>query len=57
MLLQVSKNCDPYTEDNDAGLSYEYLQRSINYCKYKLAPDVLQKPDGFIETKDGRPMY
>lgn len=41
--FEVSKNGDSYTEDNDASLSYEYLLRSINLCKYKMAPDVLQK--------------
>ncbi|KAL3266296.1 hypothetical protein HHI36_010476 [Cryptolaemus montrouzieri] len=49
--FEVSKSCDSHIDDNDAGLSYEYLQRSINFCKYKMAPDILQKPEGFDETK------
>ncbi|XP_015834846.2 transforming growth factor beta regulator 1 [Tribolium castaneum] len=51
--FEVSRSGDIYTEDNDAALSYEYLQRSINFCKYKMAPDILQKPsDEFIDHKD-----
>ncbi|CAH1110724.1 unnamed protein product [Psylliodes chrysocephalus] len=50
--FEVSRNCELYTDDNDAGLSYEYLQRSINFCKYKMAPDVLQRPDDFMDSKD-----
>lgn len=42
--FEVSKNGDAFSEDNDAGLSFEYLQRSITFCKYKMAPDVLPKP-------------
>ncbi|CAH1173688.1 unnamed protein product [Phaedon cochleariae] len=55
--FEVSKNFDAYTEDNDAGLSYEYLQRSISFCKYKMAPDVLQKPDEFVDSKEGIVLY
>ncbi|KAK9870322.1 hypothetical protein WA026_006408 [Henosepilachna vigintioctopunctata] len=49
--FEVSKNCETRNDDNDAGLSYEYLQRSINFCKYKMAPDILQKPEGFEENR------
>lgn len=55
--FEVSKNFDKYTEDNDAGLSYEYLQRSINFCKYKMAPDVLKKPEDFVDSKDSLALY
>ncbi|CAG9837551.1 unnamed protein product [Diabrotica balteata] len=55
--FEVSKNCDMYTDDNDAGLSYEYLQRSINFCKYKMAPDVLQRPDDFLDSKDNLVLF
>ncbi|KAG5887754.1 hypothetical protein JTB14_016106 [Gonioctena quinquepunctata] len=55
--FEVSKNHDAYSEDNDAGLSYEYLQRSINYCKYKMAPDILQKPEDIVDSKDGIVLY
>ncbi|XP_057656308.1 transforming growth factor beta regulator 1 [Diorhabda carinulata] len=55
--FEVSKQCEPFTDDNDAGLSYEYLQRSINFCKYKMAPDVLQRPDDFLDTKDNLVLF
>ncbi|XP_050304104.1 transforming growth factor beta regulator 1 [Anthonomus grandis grandis] len=47
--FEVSKTAEPPKEYNDAGLSFDYLQRSINMCKYKMAPDVLQMPSDFIE--------
>ncbi|KAJ8975327.1 hypothetical protein NQ317_008313 [Molorchus minor] len=55
--FEVVKNADSFTEDNDAGLSYEYLQRSINFCKYKMAPDVLQKPEECVNNTDGAHYY
>ncbi|KAL1489871.1 hypothetical protein ABEB36_013799 [Hypothenemus hampei] len=48
--FEVSKSADTVKDQNDAGLSYDYLQRSINLCKYKMAPDVLQKPSDFIDN-------
>lgn len=48
--FEVSKSAEPTPDYNDAGLSYDYLQRSINMCKYKMAPDVLQKPSDFMDT-------
>lgn len=50
--FEISKNSEPHNEDNDAGLSFEYLQRSINFCKYKMAPDILKKPDDFLIAKN-----
>ncbi|CAH0559913.1 unnamed protein product [Brassicogethes aeneus] len=47
--FEVSKTGDPHAEFTDAGLNFEYLQRSISFCKYKMAPDVLQKPDNFLD--------
>ncbi|KAJ8913425.1 hypothetical protein NQ315_017169 [Exocentrus adspersus] len=55
--FEVSKSADAYAEDNDAALSFEHLQRCINFCKYKMAPDVLQKPDDFGDSKDGIQMF
>ncbi|XP_023027800.1 transforming growth factor beta regulator 1 [Leptinotarsa decemlineata] len=55
--FEVSKNHEMHSEDNDAGLSYEYLQRSINFCKYKMAPDILQKPDDIVDSKDDIVLY
>lgn len=50
--FEVSKNGDQYFEDADASLNFELLQRSIDYCKYKMAPDVLQKPsDDYLDNK------
>ncbi|XP_019870693.1 transforming growth factor beta regulator 1 [Aethina tumida] len=45
--FEVSKSGDPHPEFNDAGLNYEHLQRSISFFKYKMAPDILQKPEHF----------
>lgn len=51
--FEVSKNGDPYSEDADACLNFNLLQRNISYCKYKMAPDVLQKPsDDFLNSKE-----
>ncbi|XP_060532531.1 transforming growth factor beta regulator 1 isoform X2 [Cylas formicarius] len=47
--FEIFRSGEVNQEYNDAGLNFDYLQRSINFCKYKMAPDVLQKP-GFIET-------
>ncbi|XP_018579419.1 transforming growth factor beta regulator 1 isoform X2 [Anoplophora glabripennis] len=55
--FEVSKNAEPCSEDNDAGLSYEHLQRCISFCKYKMAPDVLQKPDEYGDGKDSGHMF
>ncbi|XP_044748416.1 transforming growth factor beta regulator 1 [Coccinella septempunctata] len=52
--FEVSRNCDALIDDNDAGLSYEYLQRSINFCRYKMAPDILQKPEGFEDIRKNK---
>ncbi|GJQ74991.1 hypothetical protein Trydic_g9613 [Trypoxylus dichotomus] len=50
--FEVSKNGDQYLEDADATLNYDLLQRSIDFRKYKMAPDVLQRPsDDFLDTK------
>lgn len=49
--FEISKSAETSQDYNDAGLSYDYLQRSINLCKYKMAPDVLQKPSDFMDTK------
>ncbi|CAG9859090.1 unnamed protein product [Phyllotreta striolata] len=54
---EASRNSQAYADDNDAGLSYEYLQRSINYCKYKMAPDVLQRPEDFVDSKDNLVLF
>lgn len=48
--FEISKSAETSQDYNDAGLSYDYLQRSINMCKYKMAPDVLQKPSDFMDT-------
>lgn len=48
--FEVSKTAETSKDYNDAGLSFDYLQRSINMCKYKMAPDVLQKPSDFIDS-------
>ncbi|XP_066154254.1 transforming growth factor beta regulator 1 [Euwallacea fornicatus] len=48
--FEVSKTAETSKDYNDAGLSYDYLQRSINMCKYKMAPDVLQKPSDYIDS-------
>lgn len=51
--FEVSKNGDHYTEDADASLSFDALQWNIQFCKYKMAPDVLQKPSGFgVEKRE-----
>lgn len=51
--FEVSRTGDLYTEDNDASLSYDYLQRSISFCKYKMAPDILKKPKNeIVDDKD-----
>lgn len=50
--FEVSKNGDRYCEDADAALSYDSLQRSIDYCKYKMAPDTLQKPSNYFDSKE-----
>ncbi|CAG9763005.1 unnamed protein product [Ceutorhynchus assimilis] len=47
--FEVSKTAETSKDYNDAGLSFDYLQRSINLCKYKMAPDVLQKPSDYVE--------
>ncbi|KAK9727713.1 F/Y rich C-terminus [Popillia japonica] len=52
--FEVSKNGDQYLEDADATLNYDLLQRSIDFRKYKMAPDVLQRPsDDFLDSKSG----
>lgn len=48
--FEVFKTAETAKDYNDAGLSYDYLQRSINMCKYKMAPDVLQKPSEFMDS-------
>lgn len=48
----MSKNGDRYCEDADAALSYESLQRNIEYCKYKMAPEASQKPRGYFDSKE-----
>ncbi|KAF7270692.1 hypothetical protein GWI33_016360 [Rhynchophorus ferrugineus] len=48
--FEVSKSAEASQDYNDAGLSYDYLQRSINLCKYKMAPDILQKPSDFMDS-------
>lgn len=51
--FEVLKNGDQYTEESDASLNYDLLRRSIDYCKYKMAPDVLQKPtDDYLDSKN-----
>lgn len=51
--FEVCKNGEQYCEDVDASLNYECLLRSIDYCKYKMAPDVLQTSSHtFYENKD-----
>lgn len=47
--FEISKSAESSQDYNDAGLSYDYLQRSINLCKYKMAPDILQKPSDFMD--------
>lgn len=50
--FEVSKNGDQYFEDADASLNFDLLQRSLDYCKYKMAPDVLQRPsDDYLDNK------
>ncbi|XP_017779250.1 PREDICTED: transforming growth factor beta regulator 1 [Nicrophorus vespilloides] len=36
--FEVSKNSEQFVEDNDTSLSFKMLQRSIDYCKYKMGP-------------------
>lgn len=56
--FEVSKNGDQYCEDADAALNYDCLLRSIDYCKYKMAPDVLQAPSSsFYDGKDNLREY
>ncbi|XP_018327394.1 transforming growth factor beta regulator 1 [Agrilus planipennis] len=42
--FEVSKMGDHSVEDKDACLNFEALQRNINYCKYKMAPEMFPKP-------------
>lgn len=56
--FEVSKNGDQYCEDADASLNYDCLIRSIDYCKYKMAPDVLQPPSNSLyDSKDNLREY
>lgn len=56
--FEVSKNGDQYLEEVDASLSHDLLRRSIDYCKYKMAPDVLQKPsDDYLDNKNSLSEY
>lgn len=56
--FEVSKNGDHYLEEPDASINYDLLRRSIDYCKYKMAPDVLQKPtDDYLDSKNSLNEY
>lgn len=53
----MSKNGDQYLEDADASLNYDLLQRSIDFRKYKMTPDVLQRPDDYLDNKSSMRDY
>ncbi|XP_022900888.2 transforming growth factor beta regulator 1 [Onthophagus taurus] len=51
--FEVSKTDDKVVDDADACLNFNLLQRSIDFCKYKMAPDILPRPpDDLLETKN-----
>ncbi|KAF5302185.1 hypothetical protein FQR65_LT08610 [Abscondita terminalis] len=50
--FEVSKNGDHYTESADTCLSFDSLQNSINYCKFKMTSDILpQTSENILESK------
>lgn len=55
--FEVSKNGDQYCEDADAALNYESLQRSIDFCKFKMGPDALQRSGSYYDKKDNFKNY
>ncbi|XP_044733512.1 transforming growth factor beta regulator 1 [Chrysoperla carnea] len=49
--FEVSKHSEPITDDNDATLSYDSLQRSITFSKYHMVPEIKEEPpDEIMDT-------
>ncbi|KAK5643149.1 hypothetical protein RI129_006994 [Pyrocoelia pectoralis] len=46
--FEVSKNGECYVEDPDTCLSFESLQNSINYCKFKMTSEIHPQPSTSI---------
>lgn len=48
--FEIAKYNEPPIEEVDASLNFDMLQRSINYCKFKMAPSVLERQEEYMDN-------
>ncbi|KAB0799574.1 hypothetical protein PPYR_07454 [Photinus pyralis] len=56
--FEVSKSGECYVEDPDTCLSFESLQNSINYCKFKMTSEIHPQPStSILQSKESFGSY